>query len=551
MRYTFFICIALITFSVSFAQSEYVAVDNRVYEFLERMETLKIIKEYNSFEIPKTRREIAGYLENVMQSGNLLDENDKKILEDLKVEFEYELFGSFKNSSSLTGHNHDFLSQNQKYLYFYNDPGNMNLFINLLAEGQLLYKNDMILKSSHSAFLGDIGGEIRGTLLDKFGFYIYGIDGRLYGNKDAALSRKDLQYNYKFTETPDEVFFDDTRGYITADFNLIKFMYGRDRMNVGYGMNKILLGNSSPLFDYLTLKIHYKFFSYSFFHGQLLGQETHSNDTITGGVNVVAQKYMAYHRIGFDISSDVNFGFGETIIYGDRPIDLSYLNPFSFYKSVEHSNRDRDNAMIFVDFNNKSVKGLKIYTTFLIDDITFGKLGTGWWGNQTILDAGFDSELLYDLLPLGITFQYTKIDPYVYTHRLIRNNYTNFGYNISSFSSPNSEVFLTGINYRFTNRIELSALFNFKIHGANPLNPDGTVKENVGGDITLGHRLQDSEQVKFLDGYLEYSRYYTFKIIYEPVNDYFITLDVDYSNESLQTVHNKNFDTIFTLSIKI
>ena len=322
-------------------------------------------------------------------------------------------------------------------------------------------------------------------------------------------------------------------------------------MNIGYGPDKIILGNSSPVFDYLGMKIKYKFFSYSFFHAQLLGKEYYSPDSITGGIHVVDSKYMAYHRIAFDISKHLNLGAGEVVIYGERPLDLSYLNPFSFYKSVEHSNRDRDNAMLFFDANNKSIPGTKLYATLLIDDITFGKLGTGWWGNQTIIDAGVNCELLYKFLPLDIKLQFTKIDPYVYTHRLIRNNYTSYGYNLSSFSDPNSELFLTEINYRLSKRFALKLLYNYKVHGANPLASDGSILQNTGGDINLGHRLFDPEHAAFLDGFREYSRFYSLSMIYEPVNQYFIRLDLNYIDESLQIINNEMFNVLFILNIKI
>lgn len=552
MRSIYSILFIIIIFTCSYAQTEYVPVDNRVYQFLERMEALQIIPDYNSFEIPKTRKEIGDYIKTIIANKQKLDENDKKYLNDLEVEFEYEVYNTFHNSASLIGDgNYEFLSQQQKYLYYYNNPDKINLFVNLIGEGQLLLRNELKLKSSSSAFLGIIGGEIRGTILDKFGIYINGTNGNVFGKREAAFIRRDLQYNYKLNETPDETFFDETQGYVTADFDLIKFKFGRDRMNIGYGMNKIILGNSAPNFDYLAIKLHYEFFNYSFFHGQLLGQENFMSDSIYGGVTVVQSKYIAYHRIGFDISKDINFGAGEVIIYGDRPIDLSYLNPFSFYKSIEHSNRDRDNAMLFFDLNNKSIKGLKINALLLIDDITFGKIGTGWWGNQTILNAGVHSEFLYGILPLSIDLQYTKIDPYVYTHRLIRNNFTNFHYNLSSFANPNTELFLTGINYRFNYRLELSVVFNFIIHGANPINPEGTLKENVGGDVTIGHRVFDPEHVNFLDGFLEFSRQYTFVMVYEPYNDYFFSTEIDYINESLQKIKNENLNLFFTLSIKI
>lgn len=552
MRIVLFLSLIFIYCSLLNAQTEYIASDNQVYNFLERMEALQIISDYNSFDIPKTRKEIAGYLKTIIKSEKKLDEQDRKLLDDLKVEFEYDLYGTLKNSTRIIdGNNYDLFSQKQKYLYFYDDPSKINLFINVTGEGNLLFKNDLKASKKYSAFLGILGGEIRGTVLNKFGLFIKGTDGNVFGDREAAYLKSDLRYNYKFNENPDETFFDETRGYITADFNLIRFKFGRDRMNIGYGINKVILGNGVPLFDYLSLDIKYKFFSYSFFHAQLLGREHYAQDSITGGVHVVDSKYMAYHRIGFDISRHLGIGAGEIVIYGERPIDLSYLNPFAFYKSVEHSNRDRDNAMLFFDVNNKSIKGLKFYAMLLIDDIDFGKLGTGWWGNQTILDAGINSELLYNILPLTIQFQYTKIDPYVFTHRLIRNNYTSYSYSLSSISQPNSELFLTRINYRFSNRFMFTLGYEFKVHGANPLNADGSIKENVGGDILLGHRKSDSEHTEFLDGYKEYSRLFSLKMIYEPINEYYISMDLNYLNETLQTINNESFDAILSLSIKI
>ncbi len=538
--------------AISFAQTEYVPSDNRVYDFLERMETLQIIPDYDAFEIPKTRVEVTDYIKRIILSESILDKADRQFLDDLKIEFEYELYGTLNESERLIGsEGYDFLSQKQKYFYFYNKPGKINLFVNLTGEGNLLLRNDIKNDDRSSAFLGIIGGEVRGTILDKFGLFIKGTDGNVFGSRKAAYLKSDLRYNYKLNENADETFFDETEGYFTADFNLIRFKYGRDRMNIGYGPDKMILGNGAPLFDYLGMNIKYKFFSYSFFHAQLLGQDYYALDSITGGVHVVDSKYMAYHRIAFDISKHLNLGAGEVVIYGKRPVDLSYLNPFSFYKSVEHSNRDRDNAMLFFDINNKSIEGLKLYTSLLIDDITFGKLGTGWWGNQTIIDAGVNSELFYKFLPLGIKFQFTKIDPYVYTHRLIRNNYTSYGYNLSSFSEPNSELFLTEINYRFSSRFGLSLLYNYKIHGANPLAADGSVRQNVGGNINVGHRTFDSEHVMFLDGYREYSRFYSIRMIYEPVNQYFFTLDLNYINETLQTIKNETLNFLLILSIKI
>ena len=49
------------------------------------------------------------------------------------------------------------------------------------------------------------------------------------------------------------------------------------------------------------------------------------------------------------------------IVYSNRSMDLSYINPFNFYKSAEHANQDRDNSLLFLDLQNNSLKGISFY----------------------------------------------------------------------------------------------------------------------------------------------------------------------------------------------
>ena len=137
------------------------------------METLQIINNYNSFEIPKTRGEIAGYLKQIILNKSKLDNVDKKMLQDFIIEFEFDLYGTLDNSQSMIGKGkYDILSQKQKYLYYYSEPGKFNLFINLLGEGEAIFNNDIENKKNLSTTLGYVGGEIRGTILNRFGFYL-------------------------------------------------------------------------------------------------------------------------------------------------------------------------------------------------------------------------------------------------------------------------------------------------------------------------------------------------------------------------------------------
>lgn len=481
-----------------------------------------------------------------------MDNIDRNILRDLEIEFEYEMYGTLNNAQKIIGDGeYNVFSQKAKYLYYYDSPGKASIFINLLGEGEEIFGNNRVSGSNISTGLGSLGGIIRGTFSDKFGFLIKGTNGAVFGDRNAALHRKDIAYNFKFNSLPLQNFFDETQGYMTAYLDPVSFKIGRDRVELGYGAVKALLGNNDPLFDYIGMNIKYKFFNFSYFHGKLLGDSRFQNDPVTGGIEVVQDKFIGYHRIGFDISRDINFGVGEFIIYANRSIDISYLNPFSFYKSVEHANRDRDNSMLFFDFSNNSIKGLKLFGTVLIDDISIGKLNTNYYGNQFVYNAGIYSTNLYKYIPAGIRLEYMRISPYVYTHRISSNNFTNFGYPLASSLQPNSELFFSQINYRLNYRLRLSAGFSYAVHGANPVNVYGTVT-NVGGNIALGHRENDSLNSTFLAGDLEYLRTFSASLSYEPFKQIVASLKLEYSDNSLQnSVKYRQIVTFINLSAEL
>lgn len=537
-----------------FPQAEYVPISNPVYSFLERMDALHFIKNYDSFQKPKTRRVIASFLKEVEQKKTELDLVDRNALLDLKSEFSLEMFEITDNYQSLIdGEKYNPLTQKEKFLYF-NSGEKGNLFINLTADGDYIYNNQAYLSNLTGQLLS-AGGIIRGTLMNTFGFYIQGSNGFSMGSKAAALQKKELQYNYKFNESPEQTFFDDNEGHFSLDFDWINLKLGRDRLLLGYGENKVLLSDNGPKFDYLQLQFNYGIFSFFSFHGKMLGQSSYAGDTITGGANVIKEKYMAYHRLGFNLSDNFTFGAGEIIIYGDRAMEFSYLNPFNFYKSVEHNNRDRDNAMIFFDLENRSIKGLILFATILLDDINYGKLGTGWYGNQTLWDVGFSSYNLYAIIPIDFHFEYTRVEPYVFTHRLPNNNFTNFGYGLSSVLAPNSELFFSKINYRLSHRFEASFSFSYTLHGANYLDAQGNIIKNVGGDISVGHRNGDAELVKFLDGVKQIFRRTSVDISYEPYNEIKLLMQAIYANYPQQNDILQYGDfyvtSIFSLQVKI
>ncbi|HEX2868002.1 MAG TPA: hypothetical protein VHO03_13230 [Ignavibacteriales bacterium] len=537
----------LAAFSVNaFAQAEYVPYNHPVYDFLERMNTLHHISGFNDFERPLTRRTIAGYLRDVIPGENSLDYSDQRLLDDFKNEFEYELYGTLKASQSLiSDSSFSFFWQGPKYLYSYTDSAKAAVFMDLAGDFESIFEKSMKPEETSSAAFLRWGGSIRGTFLNKFGFYIKGTNGKLWGSKSAARSVNELKFNYKLNANPNLVtatdYFDNSEGYLSADFDLVRFKIGRDQNLIGYGPVRNILGDNTPQFDYLSMAFKYKFISFSYMHAKLLGNMTSYVDPLQGEIKQVDEKYMGYHRLGIDISKDFSLGAGELIVYSKRSLDLSYLNPFNFYKAVEHSNQDRDNSMLFFDLANYSIKGLKAAASVFIDDIDFGKLGTGWFGNQLMYDLYLKSYNLYGYLPVDLGFEYLRVEPYVFTHRITDNNYTNMSYSLASPVQPNSDMYLFEVNYRMTNRLTFSGQFTFSRHGANLMAADGSLIRNYGGDVQFGHRNEDPVKVKFLEGEREYYRSISFSSVFEPVKNYYISARVLFQNNSLQNVPSRKF----------
>lgn len=538
------------------AQVGYVSVENEVYQFLERMSVMKIIENYNSFEIPKTRKDISNYLITISKNQNILNNVDKEKLTDFINEFYFDITKSNEEISSLfPSFNLGYLVSNkEKFLYSYSDANNNSFFINFLSRFDYLIQNEN--DNNSNSFLYRFGGEVRGSLYDKFGFSSRVTNGSFVGNKALARNYNSLRYNYKFNTISGsdlgDNFFDETESFLMVDFDFLRFKFGNDRKLIGNGAHKLILSDNAPRMDYLELNISYKSLLFTYFHSKLLGSEFSYSDVKQGLIREIADKYLAYHKLSINLNPNFSFGLGETVIYANRNIDLAYINPFNFYKSSEHANQDRDNSMLFFDFQNTMINGLKFYSTILIDDIDFGKIGKGWYGNQSILSFGLYSSLLYNYLPIDFEFQYIKIDPYVFTHRINENNYTNQNFAIGTNLEPNSSTSILNFYFRPHYRISLSLGVSYSLHGANEIDNNGNLIKNFGGNINQGHRVEDSQEVYFLQGRKEILRDFHFNTTFEPLNNYFFYLDLNYFNNSLSnSEHLKTFFASLTLKLKI
>ncbi len=498
-----FLIFILINSNYLFSQGTFVEYLHPVYKFLERMEAKGFIENFADEVKPISRIKIANFLSILYDKRFVLEDNERKFLDYYLDEFSYEIFSNLNRYEILIGkHKFNLTSKKPKFLYAYAEPKKFSFFLKSYFSGFYFAKS----KSRNAKFLEE-GGKFYGNIIDLIGFEFDAKNGIVTGDKEVLKFYKEIRYNFKLYEKPESKFFDRSFGYLSLEFPYFYFKIGKDRNTIGYGRDKLILSDNSRDFGRFEFHFNYKSLSFDYFHGWL---KLTPLDPIS-----VSYQYMAHHRIAFSPSKNLKLGFGESVVYSRQSISIDYLNPFNFFKNVEHQTKDQDNALMYFDVEALPLKNFKLYSTFLIDDIDFEKIGKNWYGNKTAFQLGLSHFSNFFSYPVTLTIEYKKIEPYTYTHHLPERKYAIDDLPLGAEQPPNSYRFDFGLDLYPTPEFQLEINYSFTKWGSNYLDENGTFI-NVGGDINVYRRSFDSEYVKFLDGkrvrmhLLEISLFYEF-----------------------------------------
>jgi len=524
------------------AQVENVPAGNQVYDFLDRLGVRGVLPTFSTVVVPLSRREVAELLQAATGRDSLLSDAERAYLKKFMREFAHDLglpddryqvigphdsFGDFMEGS---------VSDREKYLYAYTDSS-ASIFVEFLGSYEHRPVWGDTYGDTHVA-LGSIGGRIRGTALDKFGYYLQATNGQLWGDRAFALSDPRLAGNVKFNDLGSP-YFDFTEAYVKLQLGWFDIQFGREFKSVGIGYtDRTVLSGVAPAFDFIGFSAHYKSFRFDFFHGTLV-QDTLFFEGLPITAPEGARKYLSLHRFKFSLFSTANIGLGEMVIYQRVAPEFAYLNPVNFYKSAEHSLGDQDNAFIFFDLELFPRRNLKAYGSWVIDDIDFGKMGTGWWGNQFAWHAGVINTDLAGLRDIDGLVEYVRVEPYTYSNRLAGNDYTHTNVALGSHLAPNSDAWAFELRYRPSERWRFSLGYAHDRHGNNIVDGD-SVMRNVGADVFEGHRPGDAESVTFLDGIRESTDHYRARVDFEPVTNIFLLAAMEFRSTTVAGVRSKD-----------
>ena len=140
---------------------------------------------------------------------------------------------------------------------------------------------------------------------------------------------------------------------------------------MGHQDRAVLSWNTVP-FDFAKIDLRSNSVHYSFLHGSLVGADTSGRR--------LRRKYIAAHRFEFNAGRRVRIGLNEAILYSNQPISFTMLNPLIFLTSAElstelpNSGDDAHNSLIWLDLEVMAARNLRLFGSFLIDDLKFGTI---------------------------------------------------------------------------------------------------------------------------------------------------------------------------------
>ena len=266
MKFGLSVLFVFITSIIVPAQVETVPVGNFVYDYLKILSVKGIISNYDDIVLPLSKGKIEGYLTEATKKINNLTEVEKSLLNKIKLELGLGGKDLIINITDIFPHHlNQFFDDNKaKYFYSYQDSV-LNFYVNPIFGDIFLYSKT----KNNTSNLFNFGGKFYGSYNDWFGFYASASNGYASGNRSVAELNNTIRQSFTFNDTKIN-FFDNTEGYIRIEKKPVALEIGRERILWGRGINKLIISDNAPEFDFIRLNAVFNIISIDYLHGWLV-----------------------------------------------------------------------------------------------------------------------------------------------------------------------------------------------------------------------------------------------------------------------------------------
>lgn len=427
------LCFFVLT-SLTAAVHTSVPVDHAVYRILDVAQIRGLID--NQIDVkPYSASRILSLLQTIASKPETLSKSElehmQQLIASLKASYGYE--PSDLQSLLTTG-----------YLRSYDAQKGLGASFGITVDTQQTFslseKGEYDSRNALVAFLkSDIGSHISfnmdfGLVFDKLnnrvflpgeftipgeGFYMRLTEG---GNPPSSIPFDKINTSLILTPELSASFFDGD----------VLLRWGTIKRDWGPGLNNLMLSADARSFDAIDIQLNLtSWFRYSVMSGSLgkfsldnIDGEPFLSDRYGAKEDRVNYRYdnnFSAHRAELDIGRNFTFAIYESTVWQKR-FELSYLNPFTVYMFQQNSLGDIDDVFAGLDVSYTLPSKARLYGAMAMNEMNVV-------GNPiTMLKAprnmfAFQAGVVVPL-PIGtfssLTFQWTYIGPFVYTHYPMR-----------------------------------------------------------------------------------------------------------------------------------
>ena len=247
---------------------------------------------------------------------------------------------------------------------------------------------------------------------------------------------------------------------------------GRSKFQVSNSFSgSIVLNDRVNEYGYLMAEGSLGRFTLSMLQGALVADSIYAENPSTAvNLHTYPDKYLALHQLSYNAGAGIQLFAGETVIYGNRGLDLNYLIPVSFWRAAEHNLRDRDNVMIYGGINYKANPELLLYLQGALDELSYSKILSNWWGNKYALQTGLAAQLPWLYQSGGqspeLNLELTAVRPWTSAHYMNHTMYSHDRRPLGYAKGSNLVDFSIGLKLPVSSRISLQSSASFTRQGS-------------------------------------------------------------------------------------
>ncbi len=474
------------------AQSADVPVQHSVYFLLERLATMLPQRSLDLHVIPAKRAQVLDIMREA--AGLPLSKADADLVQQYLAEFTDPAVGQKAHPGA------------ERHLLRYEEE-NAQIFADLYGIQRFEFLRGDSVFEGRNVSRTRVGGRLRAQLPPRL-LVAVDLSNSLERGTADSLESFTPGSGAPVTLSGSSAFREAAIAYARLNLRWFELEAGRNQFswNLSPFTQLTLLRLNQP-FDLVRLDARWRKFRFIFAHARLRSEQ---------------KKYIAAHRLEIQPFHNFLFALGETVVYGNRPAEFLYLNPFMLYHVAEHLLGDQDNNVLTLDFSYFPFHRTKFYGEIFIDDLSLEyPLGT-YYGNKLAFLAG-----LFWYQPFGwqtaeVRAEYSRIDPFVYTHYKPENVYEQDGEGLGARFGPNADRVLMHLGWQPQRDVRFAVQGRYQRKGK--------------GDIFTPHQESDGLSKGFLKGTIIKSSAVHFELENQLRRDIYVGLEFDWEHQ-----RNANF----------